>query len=194
MLHLSILPGATCGLVRLEQWTCQSWPELGSEMAFDGPSCVRPTPREGQQQSPGQEEWRWEEVQELSHLAFLARPLRAPPPPPATQGGHPCKSSRFSFNRKLVSSALHVLQSDLHGGEEEPGGNNPLNVETGRGPLGLWASAVTKQEVSVVNPPLADCEDRGLTGLEWGSPQSSWLSERLNSDPGWGPACRKYLE
>lgn len=125
-------------------------------------------------------------------LPGLAAPN--PPPAPSTQGGHPCKPSRFSFNRKPMSSALHVLQSDLHGGEEGPGGKNPLNGEAARGPLGLRASAVGKEEVSVANPPLPGCEDTGLTGLEGGSPQSGWLSERRSSDPGRGPARRKYLE
>lgn len=128
-------------------------------------------------------------------LTWPSWPGRSKPPPaPSTQGGHPCKPSRFSFNRKPMSSALHVLQSDLHGGEEGPGGKNPLNGEAARGPLGLRASAVGKEEVSVANPPLPGCEDTGLTGLEGGSPQSGWLSERRSSDPGRGPARRKYLE
>ena len=82
--HFFSFPGATATPVHLQQWTCRSRPDLGSGKAFDGPSHVSLTPREGQQQSQDQEEKGWEEVQEL---AFLAQLLRAPSTGVATHAG-----------------------------------------------------------------------------------------------------------
>lgn len=63
-------------------------------------------------------------------------------PGPAAQspvhwGGHPCRFSNFPFNRKLLSSALCVLQSDFHRSKEGPGGDDPPNRE--RQLEDLWA-------------------------------------------------------
>ena len=89
-------------------------------------------------------------------------------PSPAAQspihwGGHLCRFSKFPFNRKLLSSALCVLQGDPHGSTEGPGGDDPPNRETARGPLGLRASAVTEQEVFMINLHLPACKSGGTS-------------------------------